>query len=62
LCQEIDVDAIRSSVADPFSVYTPNRYKVKWAVKSVADAAAQLHVSRLLNKYNTRAKKLFEMR
>lgn len=49
-------------MADPFSVYTPNRYKVKWAVKSVADAAAQLHVSRLLNKYNTRAKKLFEMR
>jgi len=62
LCQSIDVDSIRASVAEPFSVYSPNRYSIKWAIKSVADAAATLYVSDLLKKYNSRARDLFKKR
>lgn len=57
--QYVDSDAIRAAIAHPFASYNPNMMSVRAAIKAVADAAATMHVSRLVKAFNNRAEKLF---
>ena len=60
LLQYVDAEAVRLSIADPYAVYSPNQYSVRAAIKTVADAAATMYVSKLIRSFNSRAARLFK--
>jgi hypothetical protein len=58
--QNVDSDAIRSSVVDPHTTYSPDRFSVISAIRAELNAAASLNVDSMMVKYNQKAKALYE--